>query len=719
LEGITNTIVKSELSLKRFAILIDGYDEIRNSKHAFLREIELLARSGKAKIILTSREANYHGELSAQFHAWRIEEISDEQIDEFAKKVTSINNFSYILSEHNLLELARLPLYLVMLCRLGIDNQSQIPNNKAKIQEEFARFLLDVYPHRRNPLFNPAFTLNQKLDFLSIFARRKSIDIGFSDYADCAHEIGLIGDSNLLLDEIIESGLLKGDLSRLDFIHRTIMEFFHAREIASSSPDKIIEFIKERHLQGEYFETILFLVGQLRDQGNQAIVLNYLETEDILLYNKCLSARNHIDLSISVNYPDIERQYFQQFQHSYNVLLDRYFNEIKMGFSPFCFLRINRPIKPCNLKVQVRGSLDINNSRVSYEYIPIIGDNEIEPEIVQSTPGTTGAFIQTGNNPPAPLIAFTDGLHFYKDLSLTRLGLDSAREVAVSDISDRLEELIEKQLLISTPTIICEQVVSEIRKAASKAELWQDNALEPIWKFRWGIFEAQQYLQTFESVQDHPFVAVGTQPIPRVLSLNFDYIIRTLKYIITKSISIPDTILSFPNIPGKSPECPAPATIYDLFTPDEIKKRLARMYSLLPKLYCEFVNKNFPNLRQYLGHCRIYPFKYIIYFREDHNRIYRDYSLSRVYILPVSSEGEITADVIQEEGERIKWTKEDFDCLHDEYIRRLKAFGRYTEANKHKFSISNSVIDGVISEKALTNAIYDLLKSDMKDLWRK
>ena len=304
---ITILIVENELALGRYVILVDGFDEIRNSKNEFLLEIERLVRSRMVKIIITSREANYHGELSAQFHAWIIEKISNEQIDEFAKKVASINNFSYILLEHNLLELARLPLYLIMLCRLGIDNQSQIPNNKAKIQEEFARFLLHKYPHRRNPLFNPAFTLNQKLDFLSMLARRKSIDVGFSDYADCAHEIGLIGDSKLLLNEIIESGLLKGDLSRLDFIHPTIMEFFHARAIASSTPDKIIEFIKERHLQEEYFETVLFLVGQLRDQGNQAIVLDYLEDEDILLYSKCLSARYHIDLRYLLNIALISR----------------------------------------------------------------------------------------------------------------------------------------------------------------------------------------------------------------------------------------------------------------------------------------------------------------------------------------------------------------------------------------------------------------------------
>ena len=555
------------------------------------------------------------------------------------------------------------------------------------------------------------------MDFLSILARRKSIDVSFSDYADCAHEIGLIGDLKQLLNEIIESGLLKGDLSRFDFTHPTMMEFFHARAIATSTPDKIIEFIKERHSQEEYFETVLFLVGQLRDQGNQAIVLDYLEDEDILLYSKCLSARYNIDLSISANYPNIERQYFQQFQHSYNVLLDRYFNKIKMHFSPFSFLQINGPIRPNNLKVKVRGSLDINNSRVTYEYIPIIGEKEIEPEIEQSTPGTMGAFIQTGNNPPKPLIALSDGRHFYKDLSLNRLGLDSAREVALGDIRDRVEKLIEEQMLIPIPIMICERVVSEIREAASKAESFQDKALEPIWRFSRGIYEAQQYLQTFESVQNHPFIVVSIQPKPRAFPLNFDFITGALRYIIAESISIPSTILSSPNDPVISLDAPAPIKFRYSFTSDEIKKMLVVMYSLLPKLYWEFVSINFPNLRQYLGHCRIYPFKYVIYFREN-DKILREYSISKKYILPVSAESEMTADVMEEKGEMIKRTRDDFESTHREYVERLKLFGRYNETNRGKFSISSGIIDD-FSKRPMTDAIYRLLKDDMEDLWRK
>jgi len=144
--GITIPIVEHELALGNFVILVDGFDEIRIPKDKFLLEIERLVRSRMAKIIITSREANYHGEFTTNFRAYKIEGISDDQIDAFAREAASISNFSYQLRNRNLLELARLPLYLLMLCELSMRNQARVFNNKAKIWEEFSYFLLEKYP---------------------------------------------------------------------------------------------------------------------------------------------------------------------------------------------------------------------------------------------------------------------------------------------------------------------------------------------------------------------------------------------------------------------------------------------------------------------------------------------------------------------------------------------------------------------------------------------
>ena len=76
-----------ELTSNKYVLLIDGFDEIRerNSKVLFESEVIPLSRIGKLKIILTSREANYHGELP-RFIKYKINELTNMQIDEYAQK---------------------------------------------------------------------------------------------------------------------------------------------------------------------------------------------------------------------------------------------------------------------------------------------------------------------------------------------------------------------------------------------------------------------------------------------------------------------------------------------------------------------------------------------------------------------------------------------------------------------------------------------------------
>lgn len=135
-------------------------------------------------------------------------------------------------------------------------------------------------------------------------------------------------------------------------------------------------------------------------------------------------------------------------------------------------------------------------------------------------------------------------------------------------------------------------------------------------------------------------------------------------------------------------------------------------------MYCDTVDLNFPNMRKYLGHCRIYPFKYIIYFSGDGDPSHEDYWISRIYHLPAVSEEETIASVIQIESEKIK-DEEDFDKLHEHYIKMLKTFGRYSKANSDEFFIGNSGFNDIIDDRAITKSIYKLLKNDLEDLFRK
>jgi NACHT domain len=275
-EGITTNTIKSELSKNRLIILVDGYDEIeKNSRNIFRRELEPFIVNYNAKIIITSRDANYHGELSPLFDVWSIEPLSIEQIDEFGKEVTSISLLSYRLRKQNLLELARLPLYLSMICQL-INRNKEIPNNIALLHNSFAEYLLSEYPQQKDPTFESCIQLKAKLDFLSELSKERFKDSSFVGYRQCIKEEEWIDKKDLLFSEILESGLLVGDPSKhMDFIHPTIAEFFYARSISLLTSDQILAFAKENVKNEEMIEIFGFLIGLLSDQKKQTPLLDY------------------------------------------------------------------------------------------------------------------------------------------------------------------------------------------------------------------------------------------------------------------------------------------------------------------------------------------------------------------------------------------------------------------------------------------------------------
>jgi hypothetical protein len=628
-KGITPNIIESELTKNKFIIFIDGYDEIRTERDIFKRELEKFIIAYDTKIVLTSREANYRGELSPYFNIWKIKPLSEEQIDEFGQQVTSISILSYRLRSQNLLELARLPLYLSMICQL-INKNEKIPNNIALLHNNFANYLLDEYPKQKDPAFEPKVPLEAKLDFLSELSREQFKDRYFNEYHQCIKDEQWLNKKELLLSEILESGLLIGDPSSfMDFVHPTVAEFFYARSISFLSSDQIIAFANENVEKEEIFEVFRLLIGLLRDQNKQKPLLDYLEENNLVLFLKCLDGRYHADVDNMKYYPDIEKQYLAQMQSSYNSLLNRYFNKCKTLFPPFrghLFDQSNID----TLKVKVIGSLDANQEILSYKYSFVDPLNEsIEPEINPSLAVIIAVSFGKDNNtrhrsPRFPIMASSssDGCN-YINLQMARLGLDSAREIAVTDIKNNLKILIDKYRLMNTWPLLCEQLIFEIHRAASTARRFQDKILEPLWNYESGIYDANEYLDVFMSIRQHPFVQFGDRKKP----LDLNGIISNLELLTRNSIDISKYVL---------PEFPNTGLQY---APIQIQRRIELIYSLLPTLYSDMVDANFPNLRKYLWHCNIYPFKYVIYINKTkYTRDYLKYAINAAYCMPITHE---------------------------------------------------------------------------------
>jgi hypothetical protein len=309
-------------------------------------------------------------------------------------------------------------------------------------------------------------------------------------------------------------------------------------------------------------------------------------------------------------------------------------------------------------------------------------------------------------------MALSNGNRFYKDLVLSRLGLDSGREAAVDDLKSQVKQLIRDKSIIPPIPIICERVVELIRHAASTARMWRDEGLESIWRFQYGTYEAREYLDAFVNIQNHPFVMVNATQPAGTISLNLGQIIPQLRYLVDHNASIADNTL--PNFEERGQPMVHRAGgmwIWDRFAPDQLAQRLVKLYSVLPKLYRQMVIQNFPDLGAYLWHFHAYPFKYFVRF---HLQFGGEGSGMALYWLPVSSEEETTADVkYVERG--LQLTEKESERIHEEYVVRLKAFGRFT--GRYRFEETESMsLSSIAGKTPISDEVFDLLQGDMKDL---
>lgn len=684
--NINEITIIDDLDTNKYVILIDGYDEIRKAKVLFESEIMSLAKIKGAKIILTSRESNYHGQLP-NFEIFKIKELNNAQIDDYASNVISSKFFSHHLSDLNLLELARLPLYLFMLCERAKDNKN-LPKNKAALHQEFASKLLEDKLFKRIPAYQPRFDLQSKLRFLSKLAEKKTIDPLYNDYIKCLKEMEIVNNANDFMQEILESGILKGNLSFFDFIHPTVREFFYALLISSYESTKIIVFLTDYHTKDEFLDIILFLVGLPKKQEKQRDILDFLERNDLPLYIKCLKVR-YVIFENTNNYSEFECKFLFQLQSSYNILLEKFFDHIKFQFYPYSTTPLNQSDLGETVNVQLVGYIDVPNLKVNYGYKLTNITNNLKPLIISKK-----SFISK----------FEDGTPFYMETCISGLDLDFAREMAIEDVRRELRSIIDERRLIHPVNITCEMLVANIKKIASSARTYVDKSLELLWKFESGIYDAREYYEAFNIIKGHPYISWGTAP---KRCFNVGDILTILECIMKNSISLKEQVL---------PPCPLHSPYPN--SREEMEKllvlRIGLMYSILPELYMELIKSNFPELQKYMRYVNIYPFKCIVRYHYGIDLMKKGLIIdplgdAAVYFKPIPYGEELTASV---ERGNPEFSREEISKLRIEYMNDLKSVGRY--CRNEYFHLFIAHMSDIINNLSLSNTLYELINEDLE-----
>lgn len=250
-------------------LLFDGLDEIHQKKREDIYDFieHIVKRYPQIKILLTARNsvkdiisnsAEYEilpmnmSNISKFILYWHKSILWNDAIVKDQKIETLQRNLIKCISEnHSLKILARNPLLCAMICALNYTDNEKLPRNKMDLYEECCKMLIDARDIQRNvdnEMYGsiPRLEYSRKRKILeeisfwmmdnNVSEERKESVINF--LGNLIEETNIIPDrhthnAELILEYLVgRSGILREPVEdRIDFIHKTFMEFLAVKVI--------------------------------------------------------------------------------------------------------------------------------------------------------------------------------------------------------------------------------------------------------------------------------------------------------------------------------------------------------------------------------------------------------------------------------------------------------------------------------------------------------
>ena len=222
-------------------LILDGYDEYvyssKNESPVF--KIWKKSQLRDCCVVITSREMKAETLRNFSDAQFKIDGFNDERQEEFARRFLKddedVEDFFMYLRQHNLSELAQIPLLLLMLCLLWTKTtREELPKERADI---FAQFMTTMFDH---------------------MCEKKSAEesVSAKDYSDELYALGRLAFEALL------QGQLYFPVSQLpagySLIERLIeVGLFQVLNVASLNPEKGVYFIHksvQEYLAGKFLK---------------------------------------------------------------------------------------------------------------------------------------------------------------------------------------------------------------------------------------------------------------------------------------------------------------------------------------------------------------------------------------------------------------------------------------------------------------------------------
>ncbi len=309
--------VYKQLKAGNCIVFLDGLDEVdADHREKLIDWIETFATDfDQARMIITLRKEGYEKVgFNAKFEEAEVAALTIPQMDNLAFSVlranqTKSNNkklrqqckilIKTIKDNNRLFILAENPMLLSIIA-LVFDEEGDLPRKRVELYERCVKLILEVREEREARITHRLrFTFDQKYFALRKLAwyciqnditqfsgdSLKSELIGIEKDINIQHEI------DVFIKELCIIGILR-QISVLDdnydFVHKTFMEYFAAREIQEN---KCKEYLIYNHATDpNWREVILLYVGLLGD--SKQVITELLNRDQLALAGECfLNAR--------------------------------------------------------------------------------------------------------------------------------------------------------------------------------------------------------------------------------------------------------------------------------------------------------------------------------------------------------------------------------------------------------------------------------------------
>ena len=220
-------------------LILDGYDEyvysLKNESPVF--KIWKKSQLRDCCVVITSREMKAETLRNFSDAQFKIDGFNDQRQEEFARRFLKddedVGAFFEYLEEHDLRELAQIPLLILMLCLLWTKTKrEELPKERADI---FAQFVKTLFDHLRE--------------------KHSAESVVVKDYSDELHALGRLAFEALLQGQLY---FPVNQLPSYSLIERLIeVGLFQVLNVASLNPEKGVYFIHksvQEYLAGKFLK---------------------------------------------------------------------------------------------------------------------------------------------------------------------------------------------------------------------------------------------------------------------------------------------------------------------------------------------------------------------------------------------------------------------------------------------------------------------------------